>query len=148
MIQRNCKNCGAPIQHSYNHKCPYCATLIDFNEPKEKTVECKPEQLINLDLIDIDLNPISLDFIFKFTGYKLEDSIIYEVNGNTFISKYEEYINPPKCYFVIAISELAIRKYGISIIEHQSYNSGIRYEEIYKLILQIKDKRYKLRGLI
>lgn len=35
MKQYNCKNCGAPIEHTYNHTCPYCHSICDFNEPEE-----------------------------------------------------------------------------------------------------------------
>ena len=39
MRQYNCKNCGAPIEHTYNHKCPYCNSIFDFNEPEENIIE-------------------------------------------------------------------------------------------------------------
>lgn len=32
MQQLNCKNCGAPIEHNYTHRCRYCDSLIMFDD--------------------------------------------------------------------------------------------------------------------
>ena len=35
MQQLNCKNCGAPIEHNYTHRCRYCDSLIMFDDEEE-----------------------------------------------------------------------------------------------------------------
>ena len=48
MNERKCKNCGAPIEHLYNHKCPYCHSFIDFNI--EKTEEINPRYMYDVEV--------------------------------------------------------------------------------------------------
>ena len=33
-ILRKCPNCGASIEHNYNHKCPYCRTSLHMTDEK------------------------------------------------------------------------------------------------------------------
>lgn len=141
MIQRNCKNCGAPIEHSYNHHCKYCGTLIDFNEPEEKTIKVDPRDLVNLELREIVREPIRNNYIFYFTGYKLQKPKVYEVN-DIYISKVEEYVNPPKCSFCIELNKREVDDLQLPYIEHVLACAGIDYREIEKLKYQIVDKCY------
>jgi len=139
MKQRNCKNCGAPLEHSYNHKCKYCNTLYDFNEPMEKTIEVKPEDLINVELRDITRMPVNNSFILIFSGYKCSMPKVYEYDGkaNLYVSKVEEYVNPPKCSFCIELPVYEVEKYGLSYIMHRIEATGIRYNELGKIKSQI-----------
>lgn len=144
MIQRNCKNCGSPIEHSFNHKCPYCGTLYDFNEPQENTIEVKPEDLINIELRDITRTPINDNLILMFSGYKCPMSKVYEYNGNNnYVSKIEEYINPPKCSFCIELSIQEIKKYGLSYIMYRIETTGVRYNELSKIKSQLVNSDLK-----
>lgn len=138
MEQRNCKNCGAPLEHSYNHKCPYCGTLYDFNEPKEKVIECTPQDLINLELRLVEFVPLTNHVILLFSGYKCEMPKVFEVNGkNNYISKVETYINPPKCSFCIELDKTEIEMYGLQYILEMINRSGIRYSELKNVHKQI-----------
>lgn len=149
MIQRNCKNCGSPIEHSFNHRCKYCGTLYDFNEPEENTIEVKPEDLINIELRDISRTPLRNSLILLFSGYKLPMPKVYEYKGNNnYVSKVEEYINPPKCSFCIELPLFEIEKYGLSYIMYRIEASGIRYNELEKIKSQIINSKlnYYLRS--
>lgn len=139
MIQRNCKNCGSPIEHSYNHKCKYCGTLYDFNEPIENTIEVKPEDMIKVELKDIARTPIHDSLILMFSGYKLEQPKVYEYNekNNIYISKMEEYINPPKCGFCIELPLFEIEKYGLDYVMSRIRATGIRYNELDNIKYQL-----------
>lgn len=140
MKQYNCKNCGAPIKHSYNHKCEYCGTIIDFNEPKENTIEVKAEELYDLQLREVEMSPIKFDLLIYFTGYKLEKPKIYESYKNDIcVSKVENYINPPKCGFVIELPIIDIDKYGMDYIIHILRQKNINEDEIEKVLFQLKN---------
>lgn len=137
MTQRNCKNCGAPLEHSYNHKCKYCGTLYDFNEPKEKTIKITPQDLINIELREIIRLPFTENYVLVFSGYKVSMPKIYEVNDNNYTSQVEEYVNPPKCIFCIEIPIEAAEKYGIGYVMHYIESAGVRYNELEKIRKQI-----------
>ena len=139
MIQRNCKNCGSPLEHSYNHKCKYCGTLYDFNEPQENTVEVKPEDLIKVELKSVERTPLTDSIIIMFSGYKCEMPKVYEFNdkNSMYVSKMEEYINPPKCGFCIELPLFEINKYGIGYVMSKIAATGIRYNELDNIKYQL-----------
>lgn len=144
MKQYNCKNCGAPIEHTYNHQCPYCKSILDFNEPKEDTVEFKIEDMVNIEFRDYEIVPFEDAIRLYFSGFKLEQPKIYEFNGeDTYVSKMEKYINPPKAGFCIQVSRIELEKYGISAIMHYLSNCNLRPKEFEKLEEQIKEKMWE-----
>jgi len=131
MIQRNCKNCGSPLEHSYNHKCPYCGTLYDFNVPEDKITKVTPEDLINIELRDVNYSPITDSIVLMFSGLKVEMPKVYEYDGkHEYISKIEEYINPPKCGFCLEFPIHDIEKFGMSYLMYRVSTCGIRFDEI------------------
>ena len=137
MEQRNCKNCGAPLQHSYNHKCKYCGTLYDFNVPKEETVVLKPYDMVDLKYRGIEKDIITNSILIKFEGYKIEEPEIYEVSDkNVFVSKSINYINPPKSYFFIRVDLYELEKYGWGLIANM-LRRELRYREAEKAFQQI-----------
>ena len=137
MKQRNCKNCGSPLEHSYNHKCPYCGTLYDFNESEH--IEVKPEDLVNVRLRNITRMPYTDSIILTFDGYKCEMPKVYEYDGkSTYVSKVQAYINPPKCGFCIELPMCDIEKHGWGYIRHRILTSGIRFNEIDNVIEQVQ----------
>ena len=144
MKQYNCKNCGAPIEHTYNHQCPYCKSILDFNEPKEDTVEFKIEDMVNIEFRDYEIVPYEDAIRLYFSGFKLEQPKIYEFNGeDTYVSKMETYINPPKAGFCIQVSRIELEEYGISAIMHYLSNCNLRPKEFEKLEEQIKEKMWE-----
>lgn len=144
MIQRNCKNCGAPLEHSFNHKCSYCGTLYDFNEPEENTIKVNPEDLFDIKLRNVKISEINHSLILTFDGYKCTMPKIYEYNSkeNFYISKVEEYINPPKAGFCIEIPINDLREYGVNYLLWRIEAYGIRYSEINKIKEQIINNGY------
>lgn len=141
--QRYCKNCGSPLQHSYNHQCPYCKTLYDFNAPQEQVVEVKPEDLVDVELKWIEQGFLHNSLILMFDGYKCPMPKVYEYNDedNIYISQCENYINPPKCGFCIEIPIHEIEKYGIDYVFHRIMTTGLRYNELKKVRDQIFSNR-------
>lgn len=143
MKQYNCKNCGAPLEHSYNHKCPYCNSLFDFNEPKENTIEAKPEDLINIELRQVERAFITDNLILVFSGFKCEMPKVYECNNNAYVSKVETYINPPKCSFCIELPLCDIQRYGYDYVMWRIRATGVRYNELENIERQIREKIWK-----
>lgn len=143
MEQRNCKNCGAPIEHSFNHKCPYCGTLFDFNVNENDITKVDPRELRDIKLVDVSKDYLHRCLIFKFRGFKLFNPIIYECNSpNDFISSVsvEEYRNPPLCGFVLSISLDSLMKNGLEFIEWRLHCMDIEPKEINHIMLEIEDK--------
>ena len=119
MEQRNCKNCGAPLEHGYNHRCKYCNTLYDFNAPKNEVIEFHSYDMVNVKYRGIERDIITNNLLMKFEGMKLESPIVYETNGNDkFVSKAINYINPPKSYFFIQIPIDELEHGGLKFIEY------------------------------
>ena len=138
MIQRNCKNCGAPVKHSYNHKCEYCGTLFDFNESSENIQKIKPEDLSDIALRRVQIEYFKDKLILIFDGYKRELPEIFEYNANNiYISKAEEYINPPKYGFCIELPLLKTKSLGMPYILQKLQAIGVRGEEFYQLESQL-----------
>ena len=144
MKQYNCKNCGAPIEHTYNHQCPYCKSILDFNEPEEKTVQFKIEDMVNIEFRNYEIVPYEDAIRLYFSGFKLEQPKIYEFNGeDTCVSKMEQYINPPKAGFCIQVSRIELEKYGISAIMRYLYHCNLKPREFERLEEQIKEKMWE-----
>ena len=139
MEQRFCKNCGSPLEHSYNHKCPYCKTLYDFNEPQEQVVDVKPEDLVDVKLRSVERGYLKNTIILIFDGYKCPMPKVYEYNDkdNIYVSQSENYINPPKCGFCIELDIFELEKYGLDYVFHRTMATGIRYNELDKIKAQI-----------
>lgn len=141
MTQRNCKNCNAPIQHSYNHRCEYCGTLYDFNEPKEETIEFNSMDMINVKYRGCEIDHPRNILIMKFEGIVLQKPKIYECySENIFVSKVENYINPPKSFFCIELSINELERAGFNYLGYVLHNY-IRYSEISKVINQINQDK-------
>lgn len=138
----HCKVCGANIEHLYNHRCPYCRTLLDFNENIEKTINIKPEELIDIELRDVQYHPEYRILVLVFSGYKVATPKIYEVqDNNTFVSTAEVYVNPPKGAFCIQLKIDELEKYGISYILHYLESLDVRPREIWKIRQQLEKDR-------
>lgn len=151
MEQRHCKNCGSPLQHSYNHQCPYCHTLYDFNEPQEQVVEVKPEDLVDVKLRRVERGFLRNTVILMFDGYKCPMPKVYEYDdmNNSYLSLSENYLNPPKCGFCVELDTNELEKYGLDYVSHIIARTGIRYNELDKIKEQIFSnellKRYRYR---
>lgn len=82
-IVKKCPNCGASIEHNYNHKCPYCRTdLYMTDEEIKKINNCD----IKVDKVDIERNPLRLGFIVTIYGWSTPKfHYLEEFNDNNFI---------------------------------------------------------------
>ena len=142
MIQRNCKNCGSPLEHSFNHKCKYCGTLYDFNESKEDLVSVTPQDLIDIELKDIIKEPIRDSIILLFSGYKNPMPKIYEYNdiSNMYVSSIDKYV---RCGFCLELDNSEIEKYGMPYVLEKILASGVRYNEIEKIRVQLLESKLK-----
>ena len=144
MIQRNCKNCGAPIQHSYNHKCEYCGTLFDFNEPKEETIEFNSRDMIDVHFIGCEIGYETNSLILKFQGTLLEKPKIYEHNEDyMYVAKVMDYM-PKRSFFYIEIPKQDLYHcgwdyLGYVIREHINYRES---DKVYKEMIDNFDIRH------
>ena len=84
MKQYNCKNCGSPIEHSYNHRCPYCNTLFDFNEFTKNVSQIDVQKYFILCNTTIKIE----DRKFVHEKNETETSVFFEQNGNMNNNKY------------------------------------------------------------
>ena len=140
MKQYNCKNCGAPIKHSYNHHCEYCGTLIDFNVPEEKVTRVSAEDLYDIK-IRIERRPEFMTYLIILTGYKLKMPTIYEYTSDFMtISEVQQYINPPRCSICIEIDDKELRYGGIEYLMWRIKNINVRREELGKIKNQIVEE--------
>ena len=138
----NCPNCGAEISHIYNHKCEYCGGMLDFNIPEKDTIKVKAEDLVDIKLRDVMVEPRSMHIMLLFSGYKCQMPKVYEYNGNdTYVSKIEEYINPPKCSICIELDMPLLKQYGLDYVKSAIYSSGIRYNELDNVMAQVLDNK-------
>ena len=147
-IQDHCINCGAPLEHSYNHKCSYCGSLFDFNEPKEDVVECRSYDLVDVKFVDAEKDFISNSILLLFEGYKLEAPKIYEYDGDSGIcvSKAVDIRKQPKAHFIISLREYELENYGgeylISMLHHYIRPTEIdnikkQYNEMFARIFKL-----------
>jgi len=141
MKQYNCKNCGAPVKHTYNHRCEYCNSILDFNVSEKDIVKVNPEDLIDLQLVDIERVPEFYGLRFMFTGFKCVRPTIYEFDGeNNYVSSVIEYRNPPKCGFIIDMSFDEIERCGIDYVMHRIMATGVHPREIEKIKYQVIER--------
>lgn len=101
MQTKQCPNCGAAIQHKYNHNCPYCRTFFDFRI--KHTEEINPRYLTNVELKEIKRDHCSDKFVFVFTGdyVKWQESLEYGKNNTTIVLSADD-IKPKKICYAIA----------------------------------------------
>lgn len=105
----NCPNCGAVIEHRYNHNCPYCNTFIDYRV--ERTEEINPRYLQNVKLIRFERIPLDYKFMMVFEGdyIKWQEAIEYG-KGNTTIILSSDDIKPKKIRYAIQIDYKELRE--------------------------------------
>lgn len=150
-IQRSCKNCGAPLKHSYNHRCEYCGTLYDFNEPEENIKRYEPENVVDIKLERAEESPFIDAIVLYFTGYYLKPPKVYETyikNGIKCecVSEMQDYINPPKVGLKIEVEKRELAEYGTSYLRHCLCSQGL-YLQIDKVMNQLEENDYLRRYL-
>lgn len=150
-IQRSCKNCGAPLKHSYNHRCEYCGTLYDFNEPEENIKRYDPENVVDIKLERVEESPFIDAFVLYFTGYYLKPPKVYETNtkeGNEveIVSEMQNYINPPKVGLKIEVAKRELAEYGENYLRYLLSSKGL-YSQIGEVMNQLEENDYLRRYL-
>lgn len=138
MNQYNCKNCGAPIKHSYNHHCEYCGTLIDFNVPEEEVTKVEVSKLQDLKLVDTRIDYARHELIFKFRGYDIkENTTCFERKDNIYtmsLVDMKSYINPPICYLQVTIPLIELHECGgFSCVIQRLLSAGITEEQLMRV---------------
>ena len=104
MKQRKCHNCGATIEHLYNHKCPYCRTFIDFNI--SKTEDINPRYMYDVEVRNIEHEPYSNRIVMYFKGKYLKASECLEyVNNNTLMRIDYESMQPKDVMYAISFEQ-------------------------------------------
>ena len=80
---KKCPNCGANIEHNYNHKCPYCRTYLHMTDEQIKTIKnCD----IRVDKINIDIDHITYSYIVKVYCWSTPKAFyIEEFNENKYV---------------------------------------------------------------
>lgn len=82
-LSKKCPNCGAEIEHNYNHKCPYCRTYLHITDDKIKKINnCD----IRVDKIEVEGNPIRYGYIVTIRGFSTPKlHYLEEFNDNSYI---------------------------------------------------------------
>ena len=82
-IIKKCPNCGAAIEHNYNHKCPYCRSYLHITDEEIK-------KLNNVDIrikdVEIERSPIRRTILITLRGMSIPKTHWYE-EGNTDIGE-------------------------------------------------------------
>ena len=114
MKQYNCKNCGAPISHVYNHRCEYCGTMFDFRI--EKTEEIDPKYMYDVEVREAYYEPWTDRTVIVFEGQYLKYSEALEYCDNSLIAKvsYDSTV-PKRTFYCIALEDRLFHFYGDNI---------------------------------
>ena len=102
MKQYNCRNCGAPVTHLYNHHCEYCGGILDFNLDKKETEKIDWNNITRIEFIDCYRDICSLTKILKFKCIQYAPIQFIETNNNYSLAKIPE---NKEFYFAIGIEE-------------------------------------------
>lgn len=80
---KKCPNCGASVEHYYNHKCPYCRTNLHLvDETIKKINNCD----IKIDKVYVERYPLTNDYILTILGWSTPKfHYLEEFNNNGFI---------------------------------------------------------------
>lgn len=99
----NCPNCGAPIEHRYNHKCPYCNTFFDYRV--EHIEEINPRYLKNVKLRYVEQVPYEDCFVLVFRGdyVKWQEAIEYGSKNTTIVLSTDD-IKPKEINYAIKLN--------------------------------------------
>lgn len=74
-LVRKCPNCGASIEHNYNHKCPYCRTSLHMTDEKIRELN---NCTIKVKNVYIEKNIVRNNFIITITGISVPKVQWYE----------------------------------------------------------------------
>ena len=74
-ILKKCPNCGNPIEHNYNHKCPYCRTYLHITDDEIKKINNCEYKVEN---VYLERNPIRYSFILTIIGWTTPKFYNYE----------------------------------------------------------------------
>lgn len=98
----NCPNCGAPIEHRYNHQCSYCGTFFDYRV--EKTKEINPRYMTNVKVKSIEKSYLKHNIQVLFEGdYRpFSQALEYGRQSDVFVFDAEEFKNQ-KVYFRVEV---------------------------------------------
>ena len=145
MKQRNCKNCGSALEHSYNHKCPYCGTLYDFNA--DDNLKIKFDDIVDVEFRECQYDFIDNSLILYFKGVQIERPKMYEIEDDYQISATT--FNPKKCYCAIKVDIGELRQYKMNYFMHLLYEHFhyLRDSERKNIINQIFNDRAFIRQL-
>lgn len=98
----NCPNCGAPIEHRYNHKCSYCNTFFDYRV--ERTEEINPRYLKNVELKYVERVPMQDRIVLVFRGdyVKWQEAIEYGKQNTTIVLNTDD-LKPKEVRYAIQL---------------------------------------------
>lgn len=81
-LVRKCPNCGASIEHNYNHKCPYCRTSLHMtNEKIRELNNCS----IKVDRVEIERQMLEHNLVLTIMGWSIPKMHYYEEGIDTMI---------------------------------------------------------------
>lgn len=138
----NCPNCGAPIEHKYNHQCPYCKTMLDMRV--RETKELNPRYMKNVRLVRLETIPELDETHFLFRGdYQYFPQILeYKEKTGAMIINFDD-IKPFEVSFCISINNIDLYKMRIENI----YNILAQYFpnelNMHSVIEAIRNSEYK-----
>ncbi len=114
----NCPNCGAAFQHLYNHRCPYCRTMLDFRV--EEVDEIDPRYLRNVKLVGIERTLERSGFFLKFEGTYIRYAQALEyTKNNTSICIDANYSSPKRVYYCLYIPKQEF----INLIQYGNFDA-------------------------
>lgn len=97
---QQCPNCGASVNHRYNHNCPYCGTFFNFNVEKVKEINPRYMENVKIRAIErmFEVDRIRIIFTGDYRPYN--DVLEYGKDRTTMIIDYDSFIPKKVCYAI------------------------------------------------
>lgn len=106
----NCPNCGATIKHRYNHECPYCHTMLDFNI--KQTEKINPRYMYDVEVRDYEIDPRTDNVIIYFKGKYLKASEALEYTNNNQIMVVDvDCMTPKEVFYALRIPRKSFQEF-------------------------------------
>lgn len=140
----NCKNCGAPIEHRYNHRCPYCGTFQDFSINKIKEIDYRGLRDIEFSYMKYDLESDMYILVFQALYRKTIQELEYTtINDSVSATIDADCLKSEKISLAIKISKEKWRIPG-----PVTYLESLPCEVEQKNIIEAVNKIRKVYNLI
>ena len=141
---QQCPNCGAPVNHRYNHSCPYCGTFFNFNIEKVKEINPRYMENVKIQAIErmFEVDRIRIIFTGDYRPYN--DVLEYGKDRTTMIIDYDSFIPKKVCYAISIPSRdfYEFERTGNIEVIFENLPFELDKKEIYKGLMNFRRNKY------